>query len=71
MLTNCSQLKELETAQILDGKRNSFSILNTKTFVDLFVTFWTESVLIATGTSSSFKSIIFALCNLTSLQASS
>ena len=25
MLTNCSQLKELETVQVLDGKRISFS----------------------------------------------
>ena len=26
MLTNCSQLKELETVQVLDGQRISFSM---------------------------------------------
>ena len=66
MPTNCSQLKDFETVQVLDGKRISLSIPDSVPCIGLFVTFRTVSILITTGTSSSFKSILFVLCNLTS-----
>ena len=70
MTTNCSQLKELETVEVLDGKRISILIPDSIPCVDLFATFRTESILITIGTSSSFKSILFALCNFLSSWAS-
>ena len=71
MPANCSQLKELDALQVLNGKRISLSIPDSVPCLGLFVTFWTESILITTGTSSSFKTIFFVLCNLASSQASS
>ena len=59
MPTNFSQLKELETVQVLDGKRISFSISDSIPCIGLFVTFRTELVLITIGTSSSLKLILF------------
>ena len=71
MPTNYSQLKELETVQVLDGKRISLSIPDLIPCVGLFVMFRTESISITIGTSSSFKSILFVVCNLTPSRASS
>ena len=69
MPTNCSQLKELEMVQVLDGKR--ISTPDSIPCVGLFVTYRTGLILITIGTPSSFRSILFVLCNLTSSRASS
>ena len=71
MPRKCSQLKELQTVQVLDGKKISFLIPDSIPCVGLFVTYGTDSILITIGTFSSFRSILFVLCNLTSSQASS
>ena len=52
MSTNCAQLKEFETVQVLDGKRISFSIPDSMPEVGLFVTYRTETILITIVTSS-------------------
>ena len=49
MPANCSQLKELDAVQVLDGKRISLSIPDPVSCLELFVTFRTESILITIG----------------------
>ena len=70
MQANCLQVNDLETVKVLDHKRISLLIPDSILCVSLFVTFWTESVLSTIDVFSSFKSILFVLYNLTSLETS-
>ena len=58
MPTNCSQLIELESLQLVNWKRISLSVPDSVPCVVLFVKFRTEPILITIWESNSFRSIL-------------